>query len=287
MTKPGSVGRAMPVVEILIIGDDGQRLGPNEVGQIYVKNLLGGDFEYHSAPEKTADAHLEAGVMTVGDVGYLDEDGFLFLCDRKIDMIISGGVNIYPAEIESCWSTTRRSPTPPCSACPTTSSARRSRRWWSSSPGTRPPTSSPASWWPTAASTWRASRCPAPSSSRSLPRTPTGKLLKRESATPTGPGRTARSGPRAVRSSVLDGEQAGQQMRSQFRPVDQVATWAGGQGAHDPGRLLVGAGGVEQVEEHVVGRVAVHHAGAPKPPMTACTRSQKSVFVVVLTVQAP
>jgi long-chain acyl-CoA synthetase len=62
---------------------------------------MGGDFEYHGAPEKTAEAHLEPGVMTVGDVGYLDEDGFLFLCDRKIDMIISGGVNIYPAEIEA------------------------------------------------------------------------------------------------------------------------------------------------------------------------------------------
>jgi long-chain acyl-CoA synthetase len=101
VAKPGSVGRAMPVVEILILDDDGKRLGPDEVGQVYVKNLMGGDFEYHNAPDKTADAHLEAGVMTVGDVGYLDEDGFLFLCDRKIDMIISGGVNIYPAEIES------------------------------------------------------------------------------------------------------------------------------------------------------------------------------------------
>jgi long-chain acyl-CoA synthetase len=101
VAKPGSVGRAMPVIEILVLDDDGKRLGPNEVGQVYVKNLLGGDFEYHNAPEKTADAHLEAGVMTVGDVGYLDDDGFLFLCDRKIDMIISGGVNIYPAEIES------------------------------------------------------------------------------------------------------------------------------------------------------------------------------------------
>ena len=101
LTKPGTVGRAMPVAEILIVGDDGQRLGPNQEGQIYIKNLLGGDFEYKGAPEKTAEAHLEPGVMTVGDVGYLDEDGYLFLCDRKIDMIISGGVNIYPAEIEA------------------------------------------------------------------------------------------------------------------------------------------------------------------------------------------
>ena len=58
-----------------------------------------GDFEYKGDKEKT-EANRRDGFFTVGDVGYLDEDGFLFLCDRKIDMIISGGVNIYPAEIE-------------------------------------------------------------------------------------------------------------------------------------------------------------------------------------------
>ncbi len=68
---------------------------------VYLRNLIGGDFSYHNAPEKTAESHREPGVMTVGDVGYLDDDGYLFLCDRKIDMIISGGVNIYPAEIEA------------------------------------------------------------------------------------------------------------------------------------------------------------------------------------------
>ena len=57
-------------------------------------------FEYHNDPDKTAAVHLAPGVATSGDVGYLDEDGYLWLSDRRIDMIISGGVNIYPAEIE-------------------------------------------------------------------------------------------------------------------------------------------------------------------------------------------
>ena len=61
---------------------------------------MGMDFECHNAPEKTDAAHLEPGVFTTGDMGHLDEDGYLWLSDRKIDMIISRGVNIYPAEIE-------------------------------------------------------------------------------------------------------------------------------------------------------------------------------------------
>jgi long-chain acyl-CoA synthetase len=101
LTRPGTVGRPLPVVSIEIVGDDGEVLPTGEVGTVYVRNLIGGDFAYHGAPEKTAEAHRAPGVMTVGDVGYLDDDGYLFLCDRKIDMIISGGVNIYPAEIEA------------------------------------------------------------------------------------------------------------------------------------------------------------------------------------------
>ena len=98
--KPGSLGKPLPIVEVSIVKDDGSLGSPMEEGQIYVKNLMGSDFEYHKEPQKTADAHLEPGVFTFGDIGYLDEDGYLFMSDRKIDMIISGGVNIYPAEIE-------------------------------------------------------------------------------------------------------------------------------------------------------------------------------------------
>jgi long-chain acyl-CoA synthetase len=101
LERPGSVGQAGAMVEITIRDDDGKEQPVGESGQIYVKNLMGSDFEYHNEPEKTADVHLEPGVFTFGDIGYFDEDGYLYLSDRKIDMIISGGVNIYPAEIEA------------------------------------------------------------------------------------------------------------------------------------------------------------------------------------------
>ena len=83
-------------------------------------------FEYFKDEEKTK-ANRRGGLFTVGDMGYLDEDGWLFLSDRRADMIISGGVNIYPAEIEGggYCSSTRPLPTRPCWACPTTSGASR------------------------------------------------------------------------------------------------------------------------------------------------------------------
>ena len=100
LDRPGTVGKPSPMVEIRIIGDSGEPVPQGESGEIYVKNLMGTDFEYHNEPQKTADVHLEPGVFTFGDIGYFDQDGYLYLSDRKIDMIISGGVNIYPAEIE-------------------------------------------------------------------------------------------------------------------------------------------------------------------------------------------
>jgi long-chain acyl-CoA synthetase len=100
LAKPGTVGPVLPTNDVLILDDAGNELGPNEPGTIWVRNKMGMDFSYHGDEEKTAKAHREPGVFTIGDVGYLDDDGWLFLSDRKIDMIISGGVNIYPAEIE-------------------------------------------------------------------------------------------------------------------------------------------------------------------------------------------
>jgi long-chain acyl-CoA synthetase len=96
--KPGTVGKAWPISQIKVLDDDDNELPPGEPGTVWIKM---GDykFEYHKDKAKT-DKSWKEGFFTVGDVGYLDEDGFLFLNDRKIDMIISGGVNIYPAEIE-------------------------------------------------------------------------------------------------------------------------------------------------------------------------------------------
>jgi long-chain acyl-CoA synthetase len=101
LERPGTVGKPLPTCELLVLDDDGNKVAVGKVGQIWFRNLLGADFEYAGDPEKTKGAHREPGVYTYGDVGYVDEDGYLFLSDRKIDMIVSGGVNIYPAEIES------------------------------------------------------------------------------------------------------------------------------------------------------------------------------------------
>jgi len=100
LSKPGSLGKPLDHIEAIVIRDDGARAAPGEEGQLYFRSASGSDFEYHKDPDKTAAAHLEPGVFTFGDVGFLDDEGHLFMSDRKIDMVISGGVNIYPAEIE-------------------------------------------------------------------------------------------------------------------------------------------------------------------------------------------
>ncbi len=99
LEHPGTVGRAWPNAEIVILDDDGNELGPNEVGTVYM-HMATGDFEYFKDKDKTQRNRV-GKFFTVGDVGYLDDDGWLFLRYRKADMIISGGANIYPAEIES------------------------------------------------------------------------------------------------------------------------------------------------------------------------------------------
>jgi long-chain acyl-CoA synthetase len=99
LKKPGTVGRPWPISEVVILDDDGGQLPAGDIGTVYMY-MQTGDFEYYKDKEKT-DKSRRGKYFTVGDVGYLDDDGYLFLCDRKADMIISGGANIYPAEIES------------------------------------------------------------------------------------------------------------------------------------------------------------------------------------------
>src|SRR4051812_3975079 len=98
LKKPGSVGLTM-VGTLHILDGEGHELGPNEIGIVSFKG--GGAFEYHKDPVKTAGAIDDEGRGTVGDIGFYDEDGYLFLTDRKAFMIISGGVNIYPQETEN------------------------------------------------------------------------------------------------------------------------------------------------------------------------------------------
>jgi long-chain acyl-CoA synthetase len=96
---PGTVGTAWPISELLIADEEGNSQPSGLPGTIYMKMGVS-SFEYYGDEEKTKANRLQ-DYFTVGDIGYLDDEGFLFLCDRKSDMIISGGANIYPAEIEA------------------------------------------------------------------------------------------------------------------------------------------------------------------------------------------
>jgi len=98
LDHPGSVGRAL-LGEVVIVDDDGNELPVGEEGGVYFRS--DSQFEYHNDPDKTAGARLAGNLSTLGDVGRLDDDGFLYLTDRKAYMIISGGVNIYPQEAEN------------------------------------------------------------------------------------------------------------------------------------------------------------------------------------------
>ena len=98
LDHPGTVGAPIGCT-LHIVGDDGEELPTGESGTIYFEG--GAQFEYHNDPEKTRSSRHPKGWSTLGDVGYVDDDGFLFLTDRKAYMIISGGVNIYPQEAEN------------------------------------------------------------------------------------------------------------------------------------------------------------------------------------------
>jgi long-chain acyl-CoA synthetase len=101
--RPGSVGRPWPGVEVTVRDEDGTLLGTGETGLVYMTSP-GGRFRYHQDPSKT-DAAWRGDSYTLGDVGHLDSGGYLYLTDRAADIVIRGGVNIYPAEIEQVLAT--------------------------------------------------------------------------------------------------------------------------------------------------------------------------------------
>jgi acyl-CoA synthetase (AMP-forming)/AMP-acid ligase II len=98
LRKPGSCGTAVPGQEIRLVGPDGRDVQDGEPGEFMVRNTWLA--EYYNSPDATGKS-LHDGFFSVGDVAYRDEEGYYYICDRQIDMVISGGVNIYPAEIEA------------------------------------------------------------------------------------------------------------------------------------------------------------------------------------------
>jgi long-chain acyl-CoA synthetase len=102
LAHPGSVGRALRGV-VHICAEDGTDLPPGEVGVVWFSDT--DDFAYHNDPVKTAAAHNDRGWNTLGDLGRLDEEGYLYLSDRRADLILTGGVNVYPLEVENLLST--------------------------------------------------------------------------------------------------------------------------------------------------------------------------------------
>ena len=100
LAHPGTVGTPIPGADVRVIDENGNSLKPHEIGEVVARTFEIADFTYHGDDAKRR-ASEKAGLIAPGDIGFFDADGFLYLCDRAKDMIISGGVNIYPAEIES------------------------------------------------------------------------------------------------------------------------------------------------------------------------------------------
>ena len=100
LARPGTVGRTLPGVTVRVVSETGAEVPAGEIGDVYVRSQSVPDFTYHGREDERSAIERD-GFVTVGDIGWVDEDGFLYLCDRRRDMIISGGVNIYSAEVEA------------------------------------------------------------------------------------------------------------------------------------------------------------------------------------------
>lgn len=105
LERPNSVGRTLPGYRAFAVSDDGSELPANAVGRLYFEDSTGRGVRYEGEPDLTAAAHLRPGVFTLGEIGKVDEDGYVFITDRDSDKVVSGGVNIYPAEAERVLAT--------------------------------------------------------------------------------------------------------------------------------------------------------------------------------------
>jgi len=101
LAHPGTVGRTLPHATLKVLGADGRELPPGQSGEVHMRLDVLSDFTYEGDEAKRRAVERD-GLVSCGDVGYLDEDGYLYLDGRTSDMVISGGVNVYPAEIEAC-----------------------------------------------------------------------------------------------------------------------------------------------------------------------------------------
>jgi long-chain acyl-CoA synthetase len=100
LAHPGTVGRAVPGAVVKVLDDQGAEVPNGHVGDVYARLTTFSDFTYSKQDDRRREIEHD-GLVTIGDIGYLDDDGFLHLCDRKNDMVIFGGTNVYPAEIEA------------------------------------------------------------------------------------------------------------------------------------------------------------------------------------------
>jgi len=100
MKHQGSVGRSVPPFEAIILDDDGNPVPPRTEGRLYFKDATGRGVVYHNDAAKSAAAHIAPGVFTLGEIAFMDEEGYVYITDRFSDMVVSGGTNIYPAEAE-------------------------------------------------------------------------------------------------------------------------------------------------------------------------------------------
>lgn len=100
LAHPGSVGRSAPPYEVVVVDEAGAELPPDQEGKLCFRDTTGRGIVYHDDPERSAAAHVAPGVFTLGEIGRVDADGWIYVTDRFADMVVTGGVNVYPAEAE-------------------------------------------------------------------------------------------------------------------------------------------------------------------------------------------